>query len=54
MLLQRRFVSKCLLVNTICTLVMGCTELPRIGVTITNAPASLGNCMPTRPGDGCP
>jgi len=37
-----------------CLLVAGCADGPWIGLTITNAPASLGNCMPDKPGGGCP
>jgi hypothetical protein len=37
-----------------CLIVCGCADRPRIDLTITNAPASLGNCMPTKPAGGCP
>jgi hypothetical protein len=30
--------------------VAGCSA----GVVITNAPSSLGNCMPEKPAGGCP
>ena len=29
-------------------------EPPWVGVVITNAPGSLGNCMPEKPSGGCP
>jgi len=35
-------------------LLVGCAQPPSIGVTITNAPSSLGNCMPEKPTGGCP
>lgn len=35
-------------------LAAGCAERPWIGITITNAPGSLGNCMPDKPSGGCP
>jgi len=39
------------LVLVFCLLVAGCTTA---GVVITDAPVSLGNCMPQKPGGGCP
>jgi hypothetical protein len=38
----------------LCLLVAGCAQRPWIGVTVTNAPASFGNCMPDKPSGGCP
>ena len=32
----------------------GCAQPPWAGVVVTNAPASLGNCMPEKPAGGCP
>lgn len=43
-----------ILILAACILVAGCADWPWVGLTITNAPASLGNCMPAKPGDGCP
>ncbi|HWM45179.1 MAG TPA: hypothetical protein VNP36_22310 [Burkholderiales bacterium] len=34
--------------------VSGCAQPPSAGVVITNAPGSLGNCMPEKPAGGCP
>jgi len=38
------------LVLVLCLLIGGCS----VGVVVTNAPSSLGNCMPQKPGGGCP
>ena len=35
----------------LCSLLIGCAQ---VGVVVTNAPASLGNCMPEKPASGCP
>jgi hypothetical protein len=35
-------------------LVTACAQPPWAGVVITNAPGSLGNCMPEKPAGGCP
>ena len=32
----------------------GCAQPPWVGVVVTNAPGSLGNCMPEKPAGGCP
>jgi hypothetical protein len=34
----------------VCVLLNACT----IGAVVTNAPSSLGNCMPEKPAGGCP
>jgi hypothetical protein len=35
-------------------LLAGCATPPSLGVVVTNAPSSLGNCMPEKPAGGCP
>jgi hypothetical protein len=45
---MKRFLLIC------CVLLAGCASPPWAGVVITNAPASLGNCMPEKPSGGCP
>jgi hypothetical protein len=37
-----------------CILLAGCATPPWVGVVVTNAPSSLGNCMPEKPAGGCP
>jgi hypothetical protein len=34
----------------LCLFAAGCAA----GVVVTNAPSSLGNCMPEKPAGGCP
>jgi hypothetical protein len=38
----------------VCLLVTACAQLPSVGVVVTNAPGSLGNCMPEKPVGACP
>jgi hypothetical protein len=38
----------------VCVLLAGCATPPWPGVVVTNAPSSLGNCMPEKPAGGCP
>jgi len=38
----------------LCAVLAGCAQPPWAGVVITNAPGSLGNCMPEKPSGGCP
>ena len=33
----------------VCLLVTACAQPPWVGVVVTNAPGSLGNCMPEKP-----
>jgi hypothetical protein len=42
------------LILVFCLLAWGCAQPPWAGVVITNAPSSLGNCMPEKPSGGCP
>jgi len=37
-----------------CLLLAGCAMPPWPGIVVTNAPGSLGNCMPEKPSGGCP
>jgi hypothetical protein len=37
-----------ILVLSICVLLTACS------IVVTNAPSSLGNCMPEKPAGGCP
>jgi hypothetical protein len=34
--------------------ISSCATPPWVGVVVTNAPGSLGNCMPEKPSGGCP
>jgi hypothetical protein len=39
-----------ILIICLAALLAGCS----VGVVVTNAPASLGSCMPEKPSGGCP
>jgi hypothetical protein len=36
-----------------CLIVAGCAERPVIGVTVTNAPSTMPDCMGKKDGGGC-
>jgi hypothetical protein len=38
----------------VAVLVAGCALLSACSIVVTNAPSSLGNCMPDKPAGGCP
>jgi hypothetical protein len=43
-----------ILLTFVLALLAGCATPPWPGVVVTNAPGSLGNCMPEKPAGGCP
>ena len=41
------------LVLMLCLIACGCAERPVIGVTITNSPSTMPDCMGKKDGGGC-